>query len=65
MSDDQTAPETRGVAVELLATVDLGHEIPGTEVRQIRRRMVTNEQGGIFGTCHDHRGRPGTDACRL
>jgi hypothetical protein len=28
MSDEQPAPETRGVAVELLATVDLGPEIP-------------------------------------
>ena len=27
MSDEQAAPETKGVTVELLATVDLGPEI--------------------------------------
>src|SRR6476661_581459 len=31
MSEEQVAPETRGVAVELLATVDLGPEIQGIE----------------------------------
>jgi quercetin dioxygenase-like cupin family protein len=60
MSDEQVAPETRGVAVELLATVDLGHEIEGMEGRQLRMRMVTIEPGGVFGPVHDHRGRPGT-----
>ena len=33
MSDEQAAPETRGVTVELLATVDLGGEIEGMEGR--------------------------------
>ena len=29
MSNEQAAPETKGVGVELLATVDLGPEIEG------------------------------------
>jgi len=60
MSDEQAMPETRGVAVELLATVDLGAEIPGMEGRQLRMRRVTMEPGGVFGPVHDHRDRPGT-----
>ena len=60
MSDDQVPPETRGVAVELLATVDLGPEIPGMAGRQLRMRSVTIAPGGVFGPAHDHRGRPGT-----
>jgi quercetin dioxygenase-like cupin family protein len=60
MSDEQVAPDARGVAVELLATVDLGPEIEGMEGRQLRMRMVTIEPGGVFGPVHDHRGRPGT-----
>ena len=59
MSDEQVAPETSGVAVEVLATVDLDREIEGMEGRQLRMRMVTIEPGGIFGPVHDHRGRPG------
>lgn len=57
---EQVAPETQGVAVELLATVDLGPEIQGMEGRQLRMRMVTLEPGGVFGPIHDHKGRPGT-----
>src|SRR6185312_8902608 len=60
MSDEQVAPETRGVAVELLATVDLAPEIAGMEGCQLRMRRVTIEPGGVFGPVHDHRGRPGT-----
>ena len=60
MSDERAAPETRGVTVELLATVDLGPEIEGMEGRQLRMRMVTIEPGGVFGPVHDHVGRPGT-----
>jgi quercetin dioxygenase-like cupin family protein len=60
MSDEQVAPETRGVASKVLATVDLDGEIDGMEGRQLRMRMVTMEPGGIFGPIHDHRGRPGT-----
>ncbi len=60
MSDEQVTPETRGVAVELLATVDLGSEIKGMEGHRLRMRMVTIEPGGVFGPVHDHKGRPGT-----
>ncbi len=60
MSANEVVPETRGVTVELLATVDLGPELPGMEGRQLRTRRVTIEPGGVFGPLHDHRGRPGT-----
>lgn len=59
MSDDQAAPETTGVEMELLATIDLGSEIEGMEGRKLRMRMVTMSPGGVFGPVHDHRGRPG------
>ena len=59
MRKDQGAPETRGVAVERLATVDLGPEIQGMEGRQLRMRIVTIEPGGVFGPIHDHKDRPG------
>jgi quercetin dioxygenase-like cupin family protein len=59
MSDEQAAPETKGVTVKLLATVDLGPEIEGMAGRQLRMRMVTIEPGGVFGPIHDHKGRPG------
>ena len=57
---DEMAPRTKGVSVELLATVDLGPEIPGMEGRQLRMRKVTIEPGGVFGPVHDHKDRPGT-----
>jgi quercetin dioxygenase-like cupin family protein len=60
MTDDQVAPETTGVTVTLLATVDLGPEIEGLEGHRLRMRMVTIEPGGVFGPIHDHVGRPGT-----
>ena len=60
MSNAQTVPETKGVTVTLLATVDLGPEIEGMEGRQLRMRMVTIEPGGVFGPIHDHKDRPGT-----
>ncbi|TQJ39962.1 cupin domain [Arthrobacter sp. SLBN-112] len=60
MSVEEVAPETKGVSVELLATVDLDGEIEGMEGRQLRMRMVTIEPGGVFGPRHDHAGRPGT-----
>ena len=59
MSSAQGAPETTGVEVELLATVDLGPEIEGMDGRQLRMRMVTIEPGGVFGPVHDHQDRPG------
>jgi quercetin dioxygenase-like cupin family protein len=59
MSDDQVAPETRGVSMQLLGTVDLAGEIEGMAGRQLRMRMFTIEPGGVFGPLHDHVGRPG------
>ena len=59
MSSNQAAPETRGVTVESLATVDLGSEIESMAGRQLRMRMVTIEPGGVFGPVHDHIDRPG------
>ena len=60
MSNGQVTPETKGVAVEVLAEVDLAGEIEGMEGRQLRMRMVTIAPGGVFGPIHDHIGRPGT-----
>ena len=60
MSNEQVAPETKGVTVKLLAAVDLGPEIGGMAGRQLRMRLVTIEPGGVFGPIHDHRDRPGT-----
>jgi quercetin dioxygenase-like cupin family protein len=59
MSNEQAAPETKGVTVESLATVDLGPEIEGMAGRQLRMRMVTMQPGGVFGPIHDHKDRPG------
>jgi quercetin dioxygenase-like cupin family protein len=59
MSDEQAPPETKGVAAELLATVDLGLEIEGMTGRQLRMRMFTFQPGAVFGPMHDHIGRPG------
>jgi quercetin dioxygenase-like cupin family protein len=59
MSELKKAPETKGVAVKLLGTVDLGPEIEGMAGRQLRMRMVTIEPGGVFGPVHDHKDRPG------
>ncbi len=59
MRDQQGGPETKGVTVRLLGTVDLGPEIEGMEGRQLRMRRVTIEPGGVFGPVHDHKGRPG------
>jgi quercetin dioxygenase-like cupin family protein len=60
MSNEQVAPETRGVTVQTLATVDLAGEIEGMAGHRLRMRMVTIEPGGVFGPIHDHKGRPGT-----
>ncbi len=59
MSNQQAVPETTGVKVELLETVDLGPEIEGMAGRQLRMRMVTFDPGGVFGPLHDHVDRPG------
>ena len=60
MSSEQAALETKGVTLELLASMDLGHEIEGMAGRQLRMRKVTIEPGGVFGPIHDHKDRPGT-----
>ena len=60
MSSEAAMPETKGVAVDTLATVHLADEIPGMAGHQLRMRMVTIEPGGVFGPIHDHKGRPGT-----
>lgn len=59
MSNEQATPETKGVTVMLLDTVDLGPEIEGMAGRVLRMRRVTFEPGGVFGPVHDHKGRPG------
>ncbi|HZL65494.1 MAG TPA: cupin domain-containing protein [Thermoleophilia bacterium] len=60
MSNEQVAPETKGVTAKLLSAVDLGPEIEGMAGRQLRMRRVTFEPGGVFGPIHDHKDRPGT-----
>ena len=60
MDGDEVVPATKGVTVELLATVDLAGEIEGMEGRQLRMRKVTIAPGGVFGPLHDHEDRPGT-----
>lgn len=59
MKNEQAAPETNGVTVELLAAFDLGPEIEGMAGRQFRMRRVTIAPGGVFGPLHDHIDRPG------
>ncbi len=59
MGKDQASPETRGVTVELLASMELGPEIEGMAGRRMRMRRVTIEPGGVFGPLHDHKDRPG------
>jgi quercetin dioxygenase-like cupin family protein len=59
MSDQQPPPETRGVTVTVLGTVDLGPEIDGLAGRQLRMRLVTMAPGAVFGPMHDHVDRPG------
>lgn len=57
--NNATVPETKGVAVQLLATLDLGVEIENMTGRQLRMRLVTIEPGGVFGPLHNHVDRPG------
>jgi len=59
LDSEQGLPETKGVTVKLLKTVDLGPEIEGMAGRQFRMRLVTIEPGGVFGPLHDHIDRPG------
>src|SRR5690349_13443945 len=59
MDKPPAVPESRGVTMERLATVDLGPEIEGMAGRQLRMRMFTFEPGAVLGPVHDHKGRPG------
>lgn len=59
MTMDEPVPETRGITVTPLGSVDLEPEIEGMAGRELRMRMVTIEPGGVFGPLHDHRDRPG------
>jgi quercetin dioxygenase-like cupin family protein len=59
MDVEDSAHETRRVAVDLLSAIDLGAELEGMAGLQLRMRMVTIEPGGVFGPLHDHKGRPG------
>ena len=59
MTSERQQPETTGVTVQQLATVDLGPEIEGMAGRELRMRIVTIEPGGVLGPVHDHVGRPG------
>ena len=77
MSDEQVEPETKGVAVELLATVDLGPEIQGMRApapdangdhragRSLRPGSRPQGQTGtvyvLQGTITDHRDGIATD----
>jgi quercetin dioxygenase-like cupin family protein len=60
MINEQASPETKGITVKLLSTIDLGAEIEGMEGRELRMRLVTFEPGSVFGPTHDHKDRPGT-----
>ena len=59
MRTEPAGPQTKGVTVKLLATVDLGPEIEGMAGCQLRMRMFTIEPGGVLGPIHDHKDRPG------
>ena len=60
MDDTHAGPETQGVDVRLLTSLDLGPEIEGMDGRELRMRLVTLQPGATFGPEHDHRDRPGT-----
>ena len=59
MNNEQVVPETKGVTMKLLSSVDLGLEIEGMAGRKFRMRMFTFEPGAVFGPIHDHKDRPG------
>lgn len=59
MKNEKPGPETKGVTIQSLGTVDLGPELPGLEGRELRMRLVTMAPGAVFGPVHDHKGRPG------
>jgi hypothetical protein len=55
MSNEPVAPETKGGAVKLLATINLGPEIEAMAGRQLRMRMVAIEPGGVLGPIHKNK----------
>lgn len=55
----ESVPETKGIKVELLKTIDLGPEIEGMAGRALRMRLITFEPGAVFGPLHNHIDRPG------
>lgn len=59
MTSPGMSPETSGITVELLSTVDLGPEIEGMAGRELRMRMVTFAPGAVYGPLHAHKDRPG------
>src|SRR5437867_11817975 len=52
--------ENKGIAIKVLAAVDLGPQFEAMAGRQLRMRIITVEPGGVFGI-HDHKDRPATD----
>ena len=60
MDETHAGPQTQGVDVRLLTSLDLGPEIEGMDGRELRMRLVTLQPGATFGPVHDHRDRPGT-----
>ena len=59
MTKTKQAPETRGVTVQPLASLDLSGEITGMAGRQLGMRKITIAPGGVFGPEHSHVDRPG------
>ncbi len=59
MDNEQLVPETKGVTMKLLESIDLGPEIEGMAGRQFRMRLVPFDPGSFFGPLHDHKDRPG------
>lgn len=55
----ESVPETKGIKVELLKTIDLGPEIEGMAGRALSMRLITFEPGAVFGPIHNHIDRPG------
>lgn len=58
-TSESKVPETKGVTVKELGTVDLGPEIEDMAGRQMRMRKITFAPGATFGPEHDHKDRPG------
>lgn len=59
INSEEIVPETRGITVQQLDSIDLGAEIEGMEGRKFRMRLITFAPGAVFGPLHDHVDRPG------